>query len=217
MYHYVYQIENLINKKIYIGKHSTQNLDDGYMGSGVVLNKAIKKYGIENFRKIILQVFDSEKDALAHEKELVTEEFLSRDDVYNLNLGGKGSWHAAGLVANANYPKEKRAENGRKTFAKLRSDPAWLLRKAEIDRESLRKLREEGKIKVPDWTGKKHREETKRKIGQSNSSAVRGERNSQFGKVWITNLEEKVSTRVPKDELEDWLSKGWIKGRKMKF
>jgi hypothetical protein len=213
MYYYVYQIENIINGKIYIGKHSTSDLDDGYMGSGVLLNKAIKKYGIENFRKIILQVFDSGKDALAYEKELVTEEFLSRDDVYNLNLGGRGSWRAANL----NYPKEKRAENGRKTLEKLRADPAWRLRKAEIDRESLRKLREEGRIKVPDWTGKKHREETKRKIGQSNSIAQRGERNSQFGKVWITNLEEKVSTRVPKDELEDWLSKGWIKGRKMKF
>jgi len=213
MYFYVYQIENIINGYIYVGKHSTQNLNDGYMGSGIYLNRAIKKHGIENFRKNILQTFDSEEHALEYEKELVTEEFLARDDVYNLNLGGAGSWYAA----NKNYPKEKRIANGKKTLAKLKADSAWCLRKAEINREVLRKLREEGKAKPPDWTGKKHREETKKKIGQTNSIAVCGEGNSQFGKVWITNFEKKISTRVPQDQLKDWLSNGWIKGRKMKF
>jgi len=53
---------NKINGKIYIGKHETKDLDDKYMCSGVYLYRAIKKYGVENFDKTILYVFDNEYD-----------------------------------------------------------------------------------------------------------------------------------------------------------
>lgn len=92
MYYYVYEIKNEINGKIYIGVHRTKDLNDGYMGSGKILKQAINKYGIESFSKTILEFFDSYEEALSKEQEIVTEEFLSREDTYNMKCGGNGGW-----------------------------------------------------------------------------------------------------------------------------
>lgn len=91
--HIVYQTTNKVNGKIYVGYHRTENLNDSYLGSGVVLAHAIKKYGIENFERSILFVYEDEALARAKEAEIVNPEFLKRKDVYNLNVGGFGSSH----------------------------------------------------------------------------------------------------------------------------
>jgi hypothetical protein len=88
MYHIVYQTTNLVNLKIYIGIHSTNNLDDGYIGSGKTMIKAIKKYGKENFKKEILHYCKSREEACDVELYLVNEQFVERPDVYNIRLGG---------------------------------------------------------------------------------------------------------------------------------
>lgn len=67
------------------------------------------------------------------------------------------------------------------------------------------------------WTGKKHNEETKRKIGEKNSILQKGDKNSQFDTCWIYNLNIKESKKIKNSELDKWISNGWIKGRKMKF
>lgn len=89
-YHLIYMIVNKINNKIYIGKHSTKNPYDDYMGSGKAINAAIKKYGLENFEKTILYCFDSEDKAYLKESEIVDETFVKRSDTYNMKCGGKG-------------------------------------------------------------------------------------------------------------------------------
>ena len=61
-YNFVYKTTNLINGKYYFGKHSTNNLDDGYLGSGTALLFAIDKYGKENFSRKIICFYDTEKD-----------------------------------------------------------------------------------------------------------------------------------------------------------
>ena len=88
-YHYFYKITNNINNKFYYGIHSTNNLNDGYMGSGKRLHYAYKKYDIENFTKEILKFFNSRKEASDYEAEVVTETLVKKDDCYNVALGGE--------------------------------------------------------------------------------------------------------------------------------
>ena len=61
-YNYFYKITNNINNHFYYGIHSTDNLNDGYMGSGSRLHAAYKKYGIENLSKDILKYFDTREE-----------------------------------------------------------------------------------------------------------------------------------------------------------
>lgn len=89
MFYIIYEIMNLINGKIYIGAHKTSNIDDNYMGSGIAIKKAVKKYGKSNFSKRILWIFNNESEMWAKEAEIVNEQFVSRHDVYNQCLGGR--------------------------------------------------------------------------------------------------------------------------------
>lgn len=96
MYYTIYRITNTINNKIYIGKHQTLNINDNYFGSGKAIKSAIKYYGRDKFIKEILFVFDNEADMNLKEKELITEEFVNRDDTYNMGIGGEGGAHFKG-------------------------------------------------------------------------------------------------------------------------
>lgn len=104
MYWIVYQTTNKVNNKIYIGVHKTNNpyKFDGYIGNGVYITQpntymyaktkfesAVKKYGTENFNRVVLSIFENEEDAYNEEARLVDENFLKRPDVYNMILGGK--------------------------------------------------------------------------------------------------------------------------------
>jgi len=60
------------------------------MGSGSYLKNAIRKYGIENFEKIILEFFATSDEMYLKEAEIVNEEFILRKDVYNMMTGGEG-------------------------------------------------------------------------------------------------------------------------------
>jgi hypothetical protein len=92
-YNIVYKTTNLINGKIYVGKHIQYDTSafDGYLGSGTLLWEAIESYGIENFKRETIEFCESEK--ISFQRENYWVEMLSARDLnvgYNIQIGGYG-------------------------------------------------------------------------------------------------------------------------------
>ncbi|WP_053069188.1 GIY-YIG nuclease family protein [Bizionia psychrotolerans] len=92
-YNYTYITVNNLNNKVYVGVHSTDDLDDGYMGSGVVLKRAFKKYGKENFSTLKIKFYSTIEDAYEAEKCLVNPIWVQDSTTYNLVKGGVGNYN----------------------------------------------------------------------------------------------------------------------------
>jgi group I intron endonuclease len=194
-YHYIYKTTNLKNGKFYVGMHSTHNLNDGYLGSGTILRRSIRRNGPENFKIEYLEFFDNRTDLANREKELVNEDLLKDPMCINLRSGGVGGWTI-----------EQQKKNSIKGNAKKdwlwENDKVW----AEKMRDSMNKSL---KGKQVWWIGKNHSEEAKQKIGKASSLKQKGKNNSQFGTCWITN-----GTENKKIKKTDTLPVGWSLGRK---
>lgn len=214
-FHYFYVIENLVNGKLYGGKHSTEDIDDGYMGSGKAMKRAIKKHGVQNFKKHILMFCETEEEAYEIERQIVDEDFVRQSNTYNLIVGGD-SFKA--INADVLLRKEKNRRAAIAMNSVCWSDPEFRKRKSDAVRRQTKRLFAEGVLKgFPDWTGKHHKQSSKDAIGQANSIHQTGEGNVNFGHVWVSNHEFKTSRSVLKQELEIYLERGWVKGRKMKW
>lgn len=189
-YHYLYKITNNLNGKIYIGVHTTDNTDDGYMGSGKLIQLAIAKHGVENFTKEVLQTFDSTADMYEAESILVNEEFVKDRNTYNVAIGGKGGFY-------------KVDDDGNVIHIKCSYDNTW----REKVVKGIKKHHDEHGYW---WTGRHLSEEHKIKIGKANSTKQAGPNNSNYGKMWISNNETHTSTRIPKTTR---IPEGWVVGR----
>lgn len=83
-YHFTYEITNKINGFFYLGVHSTNNLDDGYMGSSNALREDIKRTGLNNFSKVILKMFNKRVLAVEHESRIIPLWLVKKEYCYNL-------------------------------------------------------------------------------------------------------------------------------------
>ena len=216
MFYTVYKITNKINQKYYIGMHKTDVLDDGYMGSGKILKKAILKYGIDNFAKEILHIFDNEEDMKKKEKELV----VISERTYNLNEGGHGGFGFINSDPETILKKGKNSYIAMKKTMEIKYGSNWQSISGKIGNQACRtkhpelsktiakRGHEEGWLS---FKGKKHSVQTKKTIGMKNSIHQQGKNNSQYGTCWITNGKE--NKKIKKEELDLYIETGFIKGR----
>lgn len=90
-YHFIYKTVCSINGKYYIGMHSTDDMNDGYMGSGKKIQYLLKKYGKENHTLTILEDCSEQgREYLRlRERVWVDETRLTDPLCLNIDLGGK--------------------------------------------------------------------------------------------------------------------------------
>lgn len=173
MYYTVYKITNNINQKFYIGMHQTKDLADEYMGSGKLIRQAIQKYGLENFTKEVLFIFDNEDEMRKKEKELV----VICENSYNLCDGGKGGF---GYL--------NRSGKSLRTGAILSEQTKTKISKSKIGQ----KHTEEAKRKISENNANK-REEVRIKISDSKKGVPKSEEHKQkiSESIRKRNLEKK--------------------------
>tara|TARA_R110002073_G_scaffold144403_2_gene296502 strand:- start:5724 stop:6296 length:573 start_codon:yes stop_codon:yes gene_type:complete len=103
--HFLYVTENLVNGKIYVGRHSTDRMSDGYIGSGIIsdisavyvdnvcstpFTKAVLKYGYKSFKTSPIEFFESMEDLVEAESLVVDDFLVGLSITYNLAKGGSG-------------------------------------------------------------------------------------------------------------------------------
>jgi hypothetical protein len=208
--HYLYKTTCIVNNRYYIGMHSTNNLNDGYLGSGRRLTASVRKHGVNNHKKKILQFLETRELLIEAEIKAITPEMLTDVNCMNLMCGGSG-----GFISEEQ--QRHRSMCAGLKFSEIRKN------NPNIDKEYREKLSkttkkaiEEGRIKtwkeLYDWTGRKHSDETKNKMSVSSKGQGVGEKNSQYGTCWITK--DGTNKKIKKEELEIYLNEGWVKGRK---
>jgi len=215
---YVYKITNLINNKYYIGKRkcNCDIEDDTYMGSGINIINAIKKYGKDNFKKEILAVLETEEKAFEKEAELLTTEHINDPYCYNIKEGGLGGWthgeDTRKIISEKRIASENsvnRIEGSKKISNKLKGKP-----KSEAHKEKIRQAN----------IGKTYSEETKQKISNTLTGRKRLDRTNDDvrhakigeahkGRKYVTNIETQKVLKVLPEELQEYLNDGWELGR----
>lgn len=153
----VYKTVNLINNKYYIGVHNLESKKGSfYLGSGKLIQQAIKKYGKENFIRETIKTFTTEIDAYTFEKALLTEEYLKDQNCYNIIEGG------------GNPPTFYGKDNP--FYGKTHS------------KEVLEKIRLANVGKIPWNKGVPHTEVAKNNISKARKGKNKGVSNHMYGK-----------------------------------
>lgn len=206
-YHYIYRTTCLITGKFYVGMHSTDNLEDGYLGSGKILGYSRQKYGDENHVREILEMLPSREALKLREKEIVNEELLANPLNINLKYGGDGGWdHKPGIpIHQQNVDVMRRARLAAETKRHRMKNPDYA--------NALHQKISRAMNGNNNWEGKSHSTETKDKMSASMRGRYDGKNNPSFGSCWVTNGIKPI--KIKQEQLEEYLTNGYSRGRRL--
>ena len=122
MYGFVYITTNHVNGKQYIGqrKYDKQGKWKEYLRSGIILSRAIEKYGLKNFSKEIIEECKTKK--ILNEREIYWINYynaVESDNFYNIASGGDGGNTIAGYTDDQRKLLSTKLSNMRKGIVNI--------------------------------------------------------------------------------------------------
>lgn len=134
IYHILYKTVNVETDEFYVGIHSTEDLNDGYLGSGTLLEENIKNYGIEKFKREILYYGNNRLDIEQNENQLLAS-LVQNNKCLNLIVDGSKGWYKISSEEKKNYIRNKISYSlkGNKNRA------MWIKKNPEIHRTRCKK------------------------------------------------------------------------------
>jgi len=197
----VYIITNKVNGKQYVGDHSTNDLDDQYMGSGILLKKAYNKYNKKIFNKKILEQFNSKEDAFFAQEKWINEYNTLVPNGYNISpKGGNGisGCHSKETIEKLRTPKSEKTKQKISQTLSGREGP------------------NKGRVFSDDW---------KSNMSKAQKGLKSGESHPLFGKFHSIETKQKISESkkkiIPSEETRKKMSESHIgrtspnKGKKL--
>jgi len=208
-FHYIYKITCNVTNRYYIGMHSTDNLNDGYFGSGKRLWFSINYHGKKNHVKEILEWLPTRQLLKEREKDIVNKELLGDVLCMNLQLGGEG-----GFSCEEHRRKflEKAVTMTIENKEKIKERKTWLFNNDTDWSENYSKQMTKNSKGNKSLTNKQHSEKTKKFLSNLKKGTGVGKANSQYGTCWITK--DELNKKINKEDIDKWLNEGWVKGRK---
>ncbi len=167
MEYVVYQITHRVSKKYYIGKTTLAKWQEGYMGSGIHIKRAVRKHGRKAFYRGIISTHNTEAGAFDKEEACID---CTDPMSYNLQSGGRGG--SVGRV----FTEETRA----KMSASSKGQKGFLGRTHTPEERKRMSERQKGKTIPP---------ETRAKISKANTGAG----NSFYGKTHTPETRRRIS------------------------
>lgn len=164
--YYIYLTENLVNGTKYIGKHYG-NIDDEYLGSGLIIYQSIQKHGIENFKKKILEIGVKDNIDLLEKKWIKKYNAVKDKNFYNLTDGGTGGktlYNKKQIQLRTNKFRkylENLTEEEKKEISKKRSLLAKKQRQnKELDKQRVKRFKQTLSNKSIDWKKERYKNQS---------------------------------------------------------
>ncbi len=229
-YFYIYKTTCLITNKYYIGMHSTPNLNDKYMGSGKILKRSIAKYGKENHHVSIIKFVNNKNELIELERELVNETAISDSLCMNLKIGGEGGFDYINKMELNIRPDYKHSpetlnkilsnrtltDDGRRRLSEsAKRNCKMVSRNKNLSKSLTGKIKTDNHKENISISVQKYYDDLKA-AGEIITKNI-GCKNASYGTCYVTFVEQQLSIRIKKDQLSEYLSNGWIKGRKIKW